>query len=329
MDLSKVSSLVWGAFLLFLTGCFNGGEPHSVASKTFSLSDTTLKAADISRDGKHTLISDNNQVCLWDNVQEKQRYCITTPDAQLIELLGFYSTGRYFYTSNRVNVHVYRVDTGRLMSVWSAGDNIINDIAVSDDERVLVFGFRTGQASVVQTFGEKVKTYSPHRLDINSVSISADGQWILSGSSDKKATLWNSQTGDIKREIKQTTRINFVALSKDAKAAFTLDAVKDRNFWRLDQQEPTAELQDMVNFIEVNQAAYSKDNKRLLTGSPKQKLQLWDTSTGERLAFWQTDGASWSMRTSVLAVNYPNANKVASITSDGIYQEWPLNLSLN
>lgn len=326
MDLKKMKNIVSIALLSLLAGCFNGGEPHSQASKTLVLTDQIVKAADISDDGKYSLISDNKQVCLWDNIQEKQNYCITTPDAQLIELLGFYSTGRYFYTSNRVNVHVYRVDTGRLMSVWSAGDNIINDIAVSDDERVLVFGFRTGQASVVQTFGKTVNTYTPHRLDINSVSISADGQWILTGSSDKNATLWHSSNGDIKREIKQTTRLNFVAMSKDAKSAFTLDAVKDRNFWQLDQQEPVAELQDMVNFMEVNQASFSKDNKRLLTGSPKQKLQLWDTTTGERIAFWLTDRAPDRMRSSVLAVSYLTKNKVASLTSDGIYQEWSVNL---
>lgn len=103
-----------------------------------------LKAADISDDGKYTLISNNKQVCLWNNQNNNKVYpCLSGLEAQLIKLVGIPSSQRYFYTSNRINVHLYDIQSGRLITVWTAGDNIINNIAMSADDSTMLFGFRS------------------------------------------------------------------------------------------------------------------------------------------------------------------------------------------
>ena len=40
-------------------------------------------------------------------------------------------------------------------------------------------------------------TFHGHELDIYSLDFSADGRFIVSGSGDKKAKIWNMETGKV------------------------------------------------------------------------------------------------------------------------------------
>jgi len=198
----KAKTIISIISLLILNACSPNTVISGDAVTTQHYSEIVLKAADISDDGIYSLLSNNKQVCLWDNLNNKKVYpCLAGLEAQLIELVGISSSKRYFYTSNRINVHLYDLKTGRLITVWTAGDNIINDIAMSADESTLIFGFRSGQASVVAVKNNKITTFKVHRLDINSVDLSADGQIAFTGSSDKKAHIWQTSTGDILQRL--------------------------------------------------------------------------------------------------------------------------------
>lgn len=321
----KIKAITGLLICLILTACSPNAVFTGEAATTLHYSDQVLKAADISNDGMYSLISDNKQVCLWDNQKNKTAYdCLSGLEAQLIELVGISSSKRYFYTSNRINVHLYDLQSGRLVTVWTAGDNIINDIAMSADESTLVFGFRSGQASIVAVKSNKITTFKIHRLDINSVSLSADGQIAFTGSSDKKAHLWQTTTGDIQQRFNHKSRVNHVSLSKDGKNAFTLDAIKDRSFWKIGQGELLAELQSSIRFIEFNASVFSLDNRLLFSASPKQKLQAWRVADGELFGQWQAFKVAHRDRSSVISIKQINNKQIATITSDGVYQTWAL-----
>ncbi|MDO6426071.1 hypothetical protein Q4489_03555 [Thalassotalea sp. 1_MG-2023] len=314
-------------FCLTLNACTDQPVYTSAAMVTQHYSEAVLKAADISSDGTLSILSDNEQVCIWDNIKNQQNYCLQGLDAKLIELVGISHTKRYFYTSNRVNVHLYNLATGRLIRVWSAGDNIINDIAMTNNENTLIFAFRSGQASVVSVHSDVINTFKLHRLDINTVAASDDGTKALTGSSDKRANLWSIQTGELLESYHHQSRVNHVALSPTGKIAFTLDAIKDRYFWRTGNTQPQAELGSHVKFIEFNDSQIINHNKWLLSASPKQVIQLWRVSDGELIAQWQAYKHEQRFRSSVLAIEMINPNTIASITSDGVYQQWSVSIT--
>jgi len=310
---------------LFITACSDNQVQTALSTKQQHYSEQTIKAADISKDGQYTLLSDNKTVCLWDNLLNKKVYsCLNGLEAQLIELLGISNNKRYFYTSNRINIHLYDLATGRLVTVWTAGDNIINDIAMSENEEKLVFGFRSGQASIVSVISNLVTTFKPHRLDINSVSISADGSRAFTGSSDKTAVLWDTKTGKALTTFSHLTRVNHVNISNDTKIAFTLDAIKDRNFWLTTVKKSLSELDEPVKFLEFNHSEFANKNHWLLSASPNQKLQLWQVKTGKLLAQWQAYKSPSNLRASVLNIRLINPNTIASVTSEGVFETWPL-----
>jgi WD40 repeat protein len=313
------------SFCFIISACSEHNIQTSLANKQQYYSDKVLKAADISDDGHYSLVSDNQQVCLWNNQTNTKKYdCLQGLEAQLIELLGISKSKRYFYTSNRVNVHLYDLASGRLITVWTAGDNIINDIAMSDDESTLVFGFRSGQASIVSIANNTIKTYTPHRLDINSVSISADGSKVLTGSSDKTAVFWQATTGKALHTFAHASRVNHVVMSADAKVAFTLDAIKDRSFWLLRIGKKFSELASNIKFIEFNDSIITHNNQWLFSASPKQLLQLWQVKDGALLGEWQAFKYEDKYRSSVLSIKLISPKEIATITSDGVYETWPI-----
>jgi WD40 repeat protein len=309
--------------IFLLISCSDNNVQTALANKQQFYSEQLIKAADISDDGQYSLLSDNKQICLWDNTLNKKKYeCINGLESQLIELLGISKNNKYFYTSNRVNIHLYNLATGQLITVWTAGDNIINDIAMSDNESTLVFGFRSGQASIVSVHSNNVTTFTPHRLDINSVSISADGTKAFTGSSDKTAVLWDTQNGKALQTFKHSTRVNHVAMSNDAKVAFTLDAIKDRFFWLLKIGKKFSELSSNIKFIEFNDSVIANNNKWLLSASPKQKLQLWQVKDGKLLGEWQAFKHEDKFRSSVISIKLINKKVIATINSDGVFETW-------
>jgi len=81
-----------------------------------------------------------------------------------------------------------------------------------------------------------------------------------------------------------------------------------------------AELQTSLKFIEFNDSSFSADGKKILTGLPNRKIQLWQVIDGELLAEWQAHKIEGKYRSSVLAVAMLNSKQIASINSDGMYE---------
>ena len=121
-----------------------------------------------------------------------------------------------------------------------------------------------------------------HGSDILSVALSRDGKRALTGSVDKTAILWNTETGKPLQTFKGHTNTVFsVALSGDGRRALT--GSKDRTAMLWDVQSGKLLQTFKGHTSDVNAVALSRDGKRALTGSDDRTAMLWDTATGKRL----------------------------------------------
>ena len=310
-------------FLLFsLVSCGTSNIYTSNAVSSTVHTDVLVETSDISYDGKYTLIADDKQVCLWNNITNKlQLTCLTGKAKEYIEIVKIAKNNQFFITSNRVSVRLYSITNGSLIGEWSLQNHIINDIALSKNSDVILLGFRSGKASVINPFTKVMATYQKHKLDINSVGISDDGLHAFTGSSDKTATYWNTITGENNYTFKHMSRVNHVSLSADQRIGFSIDAIKDRNVWNLETGELICELDSHLRFMEINDSVISADNTLMLSGSPKQTIQLWRMTDGKLIAQWQA--AHLKKRSSVLSIAFKE-NTILSSTSDGILEEWQL-----
>ena len=318
-----MTTLLGTVFALSLFGC-SQQEVHTGKSlSALSHSENIITASALSKDGQFNLVADGKTVCLWNNKQvESPSHCLTGNEAEFIELLDISENNQFYLTSNQMTVRLYSIRSKQQLGEWGVDGHIINEMDISANGDKILLGFRSGDASIIDVKRNKVTTFEKHRLDINSVSLSDDGAIAFTGSSDKKAMLWQADTGKNIHEFKHASRVNHVSISADGKLGFTLDAIKDRTFWDLSTGKSIAELDTNLRFFEFNDSRFSADNTLLLTGSPKQVIKLWRVSDGALIAEWQSKMTRG--RSSILSVAYLGQDKAVTINSDGLFEQWLL-----
>ena len=211
------------------------------------------------------------------------------------------------------------------MAYW---ENIINDIDIDENGELLVLGYRSGAASIINNTQGSFNTFKIHELDINSVSISSDGTQAFTGSSDKHASLWDTESGKLIFTHKHRSRVNHVDIGADSGLALSLDAISDRFIWDLNSQTKQSELNTSLKFMEFNHTSFSIDGGKIVSGLPNRKIQLWDTSSGNLIQSWISHKHEDRDRASVLAVSI-NANQIATLTNDGMYEEFQVSALAN
>ncbi|NRA59783.1 MAG: hypothetical protein HRU25_02510 [Psychrobium sp.] len=80
--------------------------------------------------------------------------------------------------------------------------------------------------------------------------------------------------------------MSHVSLNSDGTLAFTIDTVKERTFWTTASGERLSSLHSNIRFVQFNTSVFSDDNQWFITGSPKQKLKLWQVSDGMLIGEW-------------------------------------------
>jgi WD40 repeat protein len=133
---------------------------------------------------------------------------------------------------------------------------------------------REGQPELVLQTG--------HTKAATAVAFSADGKWVLTGSRDRTALLWDAATGQHVRTLSLDEPIQAVAFSPDGKrvAATGSGAV----VW----EGTTGKQHVTLNGASGLRAlAFSPDGKWILTGSHgHDRPLLWDAATGQLLSKW-------------------------------------------
>jgi WD40 repeat protein len=105
------------------------------------------------------------------------------------------------------------------------------------------------------------------------VAFSADGTYLLTGSEDNTARLWDIE-GKMLRELKgHTSGVSAVAFSPDGKYLLTGSRDNTARLW--DRQGNTIQAFP-GHSAEVNAVAFSPDGKSVLTGSADNTARLWD-----------------------------------------------------
>ena len=108
---------------------------------------------------------------------------------------------------------------------------------------------------------------------ILAVTFSPDSKYILTGSGDATARLWDLKGNLIKIFIGHAGYINSVAFSPDGKSILTGSSDRSARLWDLNGKV----IRDFKGHgMPVNSVAFAPDGKEILTGSSDRTARLWD-----------------------------------------------------
>jgi WD40 repeat protein/serine/threonine protein kinase len=192
---------------------------------------------------------------------------------------------------------VYLDFKDRQEAVWSA-------IEVPNSPSVLTVG---GNGAAIWNPPDALApqlVFRPHS-GVTTAAFSADGQRIVTGSSDRRLKIWIATTGQGEFQLpaehaKGITSACFSPIDGNVLASTSSDGTA--RIWDLAARRVLHVLEhqrDGATIQPVRQAVFTPDGKSLLTVCDDAVLRYWDVSTGKQTAIIKLDAAGYCLALSV------------------------------
>ncbi len=131
--------------------------------------------------------------------------------------------------------------------------------------------------------GSCLRTFEGHTEGINSVCLSLDNRWALSGSKDHTLKLWDVNTGECVHCFDdQMSQVTFVQLSSDNRLALSRSGDGVVRLWDVTTGYSLRVIRGVVS------ACLSWDARWIICGSVDGSITLWDVACFDSI--WTSDG---------------------------------------
>jgi WD40 repeat protein/serine/threonine protein kinase len=127
---------------------------------------------------------------------------------------------------------------------------------------------------------------------VASANFSPDGKWIVTGSWDNSARIWNAETGkDALKLIGHTGFVNSTCFSPDGTQVLTASNDGTAKLWDAKSGKVIRTFEGHSD--RVTSAVFSDDGRYVLTGSGDKTARLWDPATAHQLHIY--NGHQWGV----------------------------------
>ena len=200
---------------------------------------------------------------------------------------------------------------------------IVNSIVALN--AYIVMGSSNGMISVWDLKnGEIIATWKAHPESVNSVAVTPDEQFVISGSDDKTIKIWklpkNKNITDITLVGTLTGHTNVVdgvAIAPNGQILASGSWDGTIKIWNFSSKELLQTLEGHSEI--VNAIAISPDGQFLASGSKDNQIKLWNLATGKLVRTINTNSLS------ILSLVFsPDSQVLASSSSDGMINIWNL-----
>lgn len=319
--LSGFFAIFWG-----LSGCT---IPETTPVAQWRHVEEGAYAADISTDGKLIVASGvSNGISVWRLGQQSPRYNLSQQGngENLVITMHIAANNSHVVTADREAFALWSMASGEPVGFWRIDESTIRDVAVANDGKGVLVARSSGKIMWFEPNTQRRLEFLGHTEKVNSIDISPNGKYVLSGGNDYLAYLWSTETGQIIHTFNHSTRVTKVALDDQGRYAFTADSKDKSQIWDVQTGEPVSQLQYIARQQIFTDAVFSEDGKYLLTGSPARRVFLWDVASGEKVDAWEVAvRESVSPATAVVyAVGFLDEGHIITTSSSGLTEQWKM-----
>jgi len=245
-----------------------------------------VECAAISPDGKYAvsgseneLDGDRDELKVW-NIETGDKVISFAGQTGGVEAVAFYPGGRFVASGGverdgKGTIKLWDIETGKL----------IRTITIQDDD-----------------------------LGVTSIAFTSDGKYLLSGTGNGPARLWETASGDYVRSFSGHFQlINSVAISPDDKYVLTGAMDNTMKLWDLNTGEEIRTFRGHAGVylggVGVTCVAFTPNGRYVLSGAEDNKVKLWDIQSGKCLRTFGPQNGVYSLAVSsdgthVLVGNY-------------------------
>jgi serine/threonine protein kinase len=174
---------------------------------------------------------------------------------------------------------------------------------------------KTAEEKQQQLAGKEVLTLSGHSSQIWSVAFSPDSKWIVTGSADYTAKVWDAQSGINLVTLKgHSYMVRSVAFSPDGKRIVTGSCDGTAKVWDAQTGKNLLTLKGHSGW--VLSAAFSPDGRRVVTGSWDHTAKVWNAQSGKELLTLRHSASVNSVAFS------PDGTRIATNGEEGAAKVW-------
>jgi len=259
----------------------NINRPHAIYSLAFR------------PDGKQlALTSADGIISLWNlnrsaaRLQAAEVFTLVHP---AVRQVAFTADGKRLATGgDDGTVKMWEAATGDELFAWSADDLAVWGLAFSPDGKNLAVG---GDALVTlwdvssdEAPTQAILTLAGHRRGVPGLAFTPDGAFLITGSQDGTAKVWDTSTGQELFSLTGHGPINHLAVSPDGMRVATANRDGTVTFWDI---TPTGSREVLTFFFDhsamVTAGNFSPDRTLLATISEDGVVKIRSSSTSQEL----------------------------------------------
>lgn len=316
-------ALLKAGFLCLLTGC---SIPESTPIERWRHAKDGAYAADISPSSKFSVVSGvDNGVNVWrlDDNTPVFHWSHQGDGNNQVNALHIAADDSYVVTSDREAFALWSLTSGEPEGFWRIDESSIRDVAVSNQGAGILVARSSGKIMFFEPFTSRRLEFLGHTEKVNSIDLSPNGKFALSGGNDYVAYLWSTDTGQVIRTFSHSSRVTRVALDDQGRYAFTADSKRGSYIWDVQTGERISTLQYIARQRIFTDAVFSDDGRYLLTGSPSRRVNLWEVATGKEVREWRVaPRESQSPPTAVVYGVGFDGDNILTESSSGLAELW-------
>lgn len=316
-------------FLLLLPFIFScqSEEASLLATKRWQINDNFIVDGKLSGNGEFTsLILSNNSLELWQN-SSQQQISLWQQDQLLPNtlLLDVSDTAEFILSANDNAVQLWHAESKESLGMVDLSKHLedakITQIRFVTAPYRFIIGTNSGDVILADTQNNRYRVNRQHSSDVVKLELSKDNRTLFSGGYDGLVVKWDLTNFSPLAKKSLPFRIVSLAVGDDSHI-FISDALNDHIIWDSTNNTVIGKIDHWERFKWFRHALFDPQMRWLVTSTPKTDMYIWRLKDMTEIGSWGVE--SQGLGSSVLDMKLIGNNKLRTLSTNGVLQDWDL-----